>query len=109
MKHTKGPWYTVNTGNHQGLVLSESNGANVQEDTMRYTYNYQYEAMLGLSGDNNRTAIVPDQVADNQRDYDGKTFPAINKQTGRKIRVRLIGDYYGLYSPGTGDMIVRRS
>jgi hypothetical protein len=80
-----------------------------QEDTMIYTYETQYEAMLGLSGSNTNTAIVPDQVANNQRDYDGRTFPAIHKQTGRKIRVKLIGDDYGLNSSGTGDMIVRRA
>jgi hypothetical protein len=29
MKHTKGPWYESNTGNHQGLVISESDGSNI--------------------------------------------------------------------------------
>ena len=28
-KHTPGPWYETGTGNHQGLVISESTGANV--------------------------------------------------------------------------------
>jgi hypothetical protein len=29
MKHTPGPWYEANTGNHQGLVISENSGKNV--------------------------------------------------------------------------------
>jgi len=28
-KHTASPWYTANTGNHQGLVISEHDGGNV--------------------------------------------------------------------------------
>ena len=28
-KHTPGPWYEAGTGNHQGLVISESTSANV--------------------------------------------------------------------------------
>lgn len=27
--HTPGPWNSASTGNHQGLVISEANGANV--------------------------------------------------------------------------------
>lgn len=27
--HTPGPWYEAKTGNHQGLIVSEANGANV--------------------------------------------------------------------------------
>lgn len=27
--HTPAPWNAANTGNHQGLVISEANGANV--------------------------------------------------------------------------------
>ena len=29
MKHTKGPWYESNTGNHQGLIISENTGENI--------------------------------------------------------------------------------
>ena len=28
-KHTPGPWYEASTGNHQGLIISESTSANV--------------------------------------------------------------------------------
>jgi len=74
---------------------------------MRYTFNDCYEAHLGVTGDGRQTCIVPDQVADDQKSYDGQTFPAIFQ--GKKIRVKLIGDDYGLHTSGTGDMIVRRA
>jgi len=70
---------------------------------MKYTFSRKYEAHYGLTGD--RICIVPDQVVDNQPDYEGKTFPAL--VTGKPRRARLIGDDYGLYSSGTGDMVVR--
>ena len=28
-KHTPGPWYQSSTGNHQGLVVAETNGENI--------------------------------------------------------------------------------
>jgi len=28
-KHTPGPWYETTTGNHQGLIISETDGANI--------------------------------------------------------------------------------
>jgi len=71
---------------------------------MKYTYS-GYEAHLGVTGA--RVCIVPDEVADDQHAYDGKTFPAFTG--GKKIRVRLNGDDYGLNTPGTGDMVVRRA
>ena len=79
----------------------------------KQTYNRRFEAHLGLTGD--RRCIVPDKVADNQRDYDGKSFivivPAGFRGTGttvsRKMRVRLVGDDYDLNGPATGDMVVR--
>ena len=27
--HTPGPWYEASTGNHQGLIISEVDGANI--------------------------------------------------------------------------------
>jgi len=82
-------------------------------DNMKHTYKQGYEAHLGITGD--RVCIVPDQVADNQQDYDGKTFPVIVpagwRGTGtpdkKRMRARLVGDDYNLDGPGTGDMIVR--
>lgn len=71
-------------------------------------YTYGYEAHLGLSGD--RRCEIPNEVADNQQAYDGKTFPAriLNgHDRGRMMRVRLVGDDYGLNTAGTGDIIVR--
>ena len=29
MKHTPGPWYESNTGNHQGLIIAEDTGENI--------------------------------------------------------------------------------
>lgn len=54
--------------------------------------------------------IVPDEVAASQKEYDGKTFPALRVdqfgRVGKKCRVRLMGDAYGLHTAGTGDMVV---
>ena len=62
-------------------------------------------------------AIVPREVADDQRSYDGKTFPILlirpygkrspgDSETPRRARGKLRGDLYGLHTPGTGDMVV---
>jgi hypothetical protein len=79
----------------------------------KHTYNDGYQAHLGIG--KNLLCIIPDQVADNQDDYDGKTFiaivPAGYRGTGttrsRKMRVRLVGDDYGLGESCTGDVVVR--
>lgn len=68
---------------------------------MRYTYDRNYAAHYG-----SRIVTVPDQVADDQKGYDGRTFPAIDSN-GSRVRVRLNGESYGLNTPGTGDMIVK--
>lgn len=80
---------------------------------MRHTYRMRYETKLGLTED--RVCIIPDQVAENQKDYEGRTFiaiiPAGVRGTGRdfekKMRVKLLGDDYDLYGSGTGDILVR--
>lgn len=51
------------------------------------------------------TVYIPDQVAEAQREYDGKTFPVL-RQDGRKARAELRGDEYGLWTPGTGTPVV---
>ena len=71
----------------------------------KYTYTRQYEAHMGA--DKSGRAIIPDQVADNQKAYDGKTFPALIN--GVKVRVMLRGDLYGLHTAGTGDATVTRA
>jgi len=79
----------------------------------RHTYDKGYQARLGTTGD--RVCVIPDQVADNQEEYDGKTFVALlpagyrgtGAATARKMRVRLVGDDYGLHTTGTGDVVVR--
>jgi hypothetical protein len=80
---------------------------------MKHTYDMGYQARLGTIGD--RVCTIPDQVASNQEEYEGKTFvtivPAGYRGTGtataRKMRVRLVGDDYGLHTSGTGDVVVR--
>lgn len=79
----------------------------------RTRYNRGYTAHLGLSGD--RVCVVPDAVAADQKAWDGRTFPAIvpagwrgtGTDKSRKMRVKLVGDDYGLHTTGTGDIIVR--
>ena len=71
---------------------------------MKYTFEKQYAAM-GKDGGLGNIFTVPDQVGENQKEFDGKTFPAF--QSGRKCRVKLRGDWYGLNTPGTGDMRVQ--
>lgn len=73
----------------------------------RYTYNSHSCAHYG-----DDTVIVPDQVADAQADFDGRSFPALrlhrwsSRPTGQRVRVYLRGDLYGLHTPGTGNMRV---
>lgn len=67
-----------------------------------YTFARKYAAHTS-----NETPYVyiPDQVADDQRSYDGKEFPVM-RQNGTTTRARLRGDMYGLGTPGTGDPVV---
>lgn len=74
----------------------------------KYTYNQKWEVFRNYQNiDFSDRVIVPDQVVDNQESFDGKTFPAIVVSSGKKVRVKLIGDDYDLFGPGTGDMCVR--
>ena len=73
---------------------------NREDAPMTYTYLDGYLAHYA-----GRHILVPDQVAASQRAYVGRTFPAFD--AGKKIRVRLDGDAYGLHTAGTGDMICR--
>ena len=71
----------------------------------KYTYTRKYVAHMGA--DKSGRAIIPDQVAGDQKAYDGKTFPAL--VNGYKVRVMLRGDLYGLHTTGTGDATVTRA
>lgn len=68
------------------------------------TWKNGYEVHLGITGD--RRAVIPQEVAENQKEYDGKTFKAL-LQDGSWMRVKLVGDDYDLWGSGTGDMVVR--
>lgn len=71
---------------------------------MKYTFTQPYFAAHNLSG--TATVYLPDEVAENQKDFDGKTFPII-KASGKRGRGKLMGDAYGLHTSGTGDAIVK--
>lgn len=59
-------------------------------------------------------ALIPAQVADSQRSYSDSRRPFVaipcdtcGRPTGAKpFRAVLRGDLYGLYTTGTGDMII---
>ena len=68
----------------------------------KYTFSRRYAAS-SVSG---MVVTIPDQVADNQRHYDGRSFPVI-KPNGSKGRAVLRGDLYGLHTSGTGDALVK--
>jgi len=71
-----------------------------------YTYNYRWHAYRCYRSGYSDQVIVPDQVADNQQDYNGKAFPALTL-SGKRATVTLIGDDYDLTGSGTGDLRVR--
>lgn len=65
---------------------------------------------LSMTGAQARTpaglvVIVPDEVAENQKDFDLCIFPVLGLD-GKKRMGQLRGDLYGLRTPGTGDMVI---
>ena len=68
----------------------------------KYSFETMYQART-MTGD---FVAIPDQVADDQKAFDGKTFPVLRKN-GSKARACLMGDEYGLHTAGTGDPVVR--
>lgn len=66
-----------------------------------YTFTRRFAART-VSG---VTVYLPDQVAAEQRKYDQRSFPALTP-AGKRIRVILRGDLYGLWTAGTGDAVV---
>ena len=67
---------------------------------MKYSYTKRAQAHYG-----DWVVTVPDQVADDQKSYDGVAFPA-RRGDNATVRVVLRGDLYGLHTGGTGDMVV---
>lgn len=67
------------------------------------TWDNGYECHLGTSG---RTCRVSQDFAADQKGNDGKTTIAVLRD-GSRMRVKLVGDDYGLHTSGTGDMVVR--
>ncbi len=68
------------------------------------TWENGHECHLGLTGD--RRCVVSREFADDQCGNDGKTTVALLRD-GTRMRVKLVGDDYGLWTTGTGDMVVR--
>lgn len=67
----------------------------------KYTYAMRYAARTPAG----HIVTIPDQVAADQRAYDGRSFPVICAD-GRRTRATLRGEHYGLSGPGTGDPVV---
>lgn len=63
-----------------------------------------YECHLGNTGD--RRCVVSKTFAADQKGNDGKTTIALLSD-GTRMRVKLVGSDYGLWTSGTGDMVVR--
>lgn len=70
---------------------------------MKYTYAKNYMAWYGIK--HAAPVQVPDQVAADQKAFDGKSFPVMDNR-GRMVRAYLRGDLYGLHTTGTGEMVV---
>ena len=79
---------------------------------MKYTLTTN--SPLAISASGTYHVAIPNEVAADQKAFDGRTFPAImlpryghcNPKEPRKVRARLRGDLYGLHTAGTGDMVV---
>lgn len=71
--------------------------------TSKMTWASGYECHLGRDG---RTCVVSQEFAADQKGNDGKTTIALLRD-GTRMRVKLVGDDYGLHTTGTGDMTVR--
>ena len=69
----------------------------------KYTFETRYQAHTMSRTD---FVTIPDQVAREQKDYDGKTFPVLRRD-GTKARAMLMGDEYWLWTPGIGDPVVK--
>ena len=67
----------------------------------RYTFDLKYAAHT-VKGP---SVTIPDQVARDQREFDGKSFPVLRRD-GSKARATLRGELYGLWTSGTGDPVV---
>ena len=75
---------------------------------MKYTFNSKSAHSMRRDA----VIIVPNEVAENQKEFDGKTFPILRPTIGRdggyvRGRGMLMGDEYGLHTTSTGDMVVK--
>lgn len=70
---------------------------------MDATYSKDYQA--GILGDDFHHVTLPDEVAEDQKYYDGMEITVIDHM-GDEVPAILRGDLYGLHTPGTGDPVV---
>lgn len=70
--------------------------------TTQFAFVHKYTASDMLEGP---YVFVPDQVFEDQHAYDNRDFP-IMYQDGTMGRAILRGELYGLWTTGTGDMVV---
>lgn len=81
---------------------------------MKTKYTLSIDGYQAFSVKGEHEVIIPDEVRDDQKGFDGREFPILkrpkamsyNKRVWEKGRGRLRGDLYGLHTPGTGDPVV---
>ena len=88
-EYTAGPWYTASTGNHQGLIISESTGANIAG-----TYDNKDSALIASAPDmlESLRQIVSDfDFCGNESSY-GDRLPAYIETARAAIHKATGGD-----------------
>ena len=93
-----------------GSIKSDKKAASSRENGKKggrpkYTYDSMTRVALGVKY--STRCLIPDQVAKNPEKFDGKTFPA--RCHGEWIRVKLVGEDFGLGTGAQGEINVRRS
>jgi len=93
-----------------GAIKSPKKAASSRENGKKggrpkYTYDSMTRVALGVKY--STRCLIPDQVAKNPEKFDGKTFPA--RCHGEWIRVKLVGEDFGLGTGAQGEINVRRS
>ena len=100
----------MHAGQALGSIKSPKKAASSRENGKKggrpkYTYDSMTRVALGVKY--STRCLIPDQVAKNPEKFDGKTFPA--RCHGEWIRVKLVGEDFGLGTGAQGEINVRRS
>lgn len=70
---------------------------------------YSFDRRYAARHTNGAIVTIPDQVASDQRAFDGRSFPVLVRDwAGRESKRRAVlrGDLYGLWTAGAGDCVV---